>query len=232
MSTQHMSTEFISGRSTWVHSVLCDWLSILYCSVMHLSFKWFLDRLLRYWLWPAWNRMEGNIWSTTCCMYFCTKKHLLPPEIQLFQLKPIFVCMRSFMYFMHTHTYIHAYIQIVMIVLGAAGCGICFLVAIFALSMYLLILCMHVKIRLYTCKNVWLYWCLLVFVFIIDVRECVWTNNAHTHTHTKHTHTKHTHTHTLSYFYRLVYLHQRNIINARKLESAQLLYIYKKLNTC
>ena len=72
MSTQHMSTEFISGRSTWVHSVLCDW-SILYCSVMHLSFKWFLDRLLRYWLWPARNHMEGNIWSTTCCMYFAPR---------------------------------------------------------------------------------------------------------------------------------------------------------------
>ena len=106
MSTQHMSTEFISGRSTWGHSAQCDLLSTLYCSVMHLSFKWFLDRLLRYWLWPAWNRMEGNIWSTTCCMYFCNKETFTTTRNTTFPTE-VYLRVHAFIYAFYAHTHVY-----------------------------------------------------------------------------------------------------------------------------
>lgn len=91
------------------HSAVCDWLSMLHCSVIHLSSKRFVDRLLRYCLWPAWNCMEGIIWSTTCCMYFCNQETFTTRKTTF--LTEAYLCVYAFIYAFCAHTRIpeHTY---------------------------------------------------------------------------------------------------------------------------
>ena len=68
-----------------------------------------------------------------------------------------------------THMYSNAYVQIVTIVLGAAGCGICFLVAIFALGISVCV-CRVFVVRFR--------------VFVVRVRVCGLRSHAHMHMNT------------------------------------------------